>query len=130
MGDKITGSGGCLCGKIHYEICGGLRPISACHCRQCQKTSGNYVTATSCKKSEITIYGEENLKWYQSSSQAERGFCKNCGGNLFWRKHKKDNISIMAGTLDLPTGLKISKHIFVKDKSDYYQLNDGIEQFD
>lgn len=127
--DKITASGGCLCGKVHYEVRGHLNPIKACHCEQCQKTSGHFVAATSCKQSELTIYGEENLSWYDSSEEAKRGFCQNCGGNLFWQDHTRDTIAIMAGTLNKPTGLKISQHIYVADKSDYYEIKDGIQQF-
>ena len=29
--------------------------------------------------------------WYQSSQQAERGFCSICGSNVFWRLKDDDN---------------------------------------
>jgi hypothetical protein len=66
------------------------------------------------------------LVWYQSSESAERGFCGVCGSNLFWRQADSGTISITAGTLDAPTGLVMAKHIFVNDKSDYYDLSDGL----
>jgi hypothetical protein len=34
----------------------------------------------------------------------------------------------MAGTLDPPTELKLQQHIFVADKSDYYEITDGAPQ--
>jgi len=34
----------------------------------------------------------------------------------------------MAGTLDPLTGLRIGVHIFVDDKSDFYDLTDGAPQ--
>ena len=34
--------------------------------------------------------------------------------------------SITAGTLDLPTGLRIDSHIFTADKSDYYEITDDV----
>ncbi len=37
-------------------------------------------------------------------------------------------MSITAGTLDAPTHLSVEKHIFVEDKSDYYEINDHIPQ--
>lgn len=127
---KITANGGCLCGKIHYEVRGLLRPVIACHCKQCQKTSGHFVAATSCALANITIYGEDNITWFASSDEAKRAFCKECGGNLFWQNNSRDTISIMAGTLNSPTNLKTAQHIYVQDKSDYYEINDGIPQFD
>jgi hypothetical protein len=44
-------SGGCLCEGVRYTLTGDLRPIIACHCQQCQKTSGHYVAATAAKLS-------------------------------------------------------------------------------
>jgi hypothetical protein len=32
------------------------------------------------------------------------------------------HISISAGSLDRPTGLKVKEHIFLAQKGDYYQL--------
>ena len=39
---------------------------------------------------------------------ARRGFCGICGSNLFWEAVGKPYISIMAGSLDKPTGLKLA----------------------
>jgi hypothetical protein len=33
-------------------------------------------------------------------------------------------------TLDTPTGLAIEKHIFIRDKSDYYALTDDLPKSD
>ena len=37
-------------------------------------------------------------------------------------------MSIMAGTLDQPTGIEASEHIYVEFKADYYDLEDGLPQ--
>jgi len=66
------------------------------------------------------------LKWYQSSEEARRGFCQECGANVFWES-LDDLVSIAAGTIDEPTGLKTLRHIFVADKGDYYEIEDGLE---
>jgi len=118
-------TGGCLCGGIRYEISGPLRPVIYCHCRQCQKTSGHHVAASSAPRDSIKITGE--LRWYRSSETARRGFCPTCGGNLFWDGPGK-NLSIMAGTLDDTAGLTAAGHIFVADKAAYLTLGDGLPQ--
>ena len=38
-------------------------------------------------------------------------------------------IDIWAGTLDVPTGLKLVRHIYVASKSDYYEIEDGLPRF-
>jgi hypothetical protein len=43
---------------------------------------------------------------------------------LFWEPTPATtHISISAGSLDRPTGLKVMEHIFLAQKSDYYELN-------
>lgn len=122
-------TGGCLCNSISYRVTGDLRSVVACHCLQCQKTSGNFVAATRANKADLTLLKSSTLKWFNSSETAKRGFCGDCGSNLFWQSTGSEFISIFAGTLDQPTGLSLSKHIFVDYKSDYYQLNDDLPKF-
>lgn len=114
-------TGSCLCGGVRYAVAGPLRQIVACHCGQCRKTSGHYVAATQAALADLTIT-EETLSWFQSSAEAERGFCRRCGGNLFWRPVGGARISIFAGTLDAPTGLKMTAQIHPEEKADYYDL--------
>jgi hypothetical protein len=123
---KSKHTGGCLCEGVRYVVEGALREVIACHCSQCRRTSGHFVAASSALKSALRLERSDSLRWYRSSPGAERGFCSICGGNLFWRPDEGELISIMAGTLDTPTNLKITEHIFVADKSDYYTINDAV----
>jgi hypothetical protein len=120
-----SATGRCLCGAVRYRVDGPMREAVACHCSQCRRSSGNFVVATAAANGDLTIEGAENLVWHASSDAAERGFCGVCGGNLFWRRFGGDSTSIMAGTLDPPTGLSVARHIFVADKSDFYEIGDG-----
>ena len=122
--------GGCLCGGVRYAVRGVLRDIIACHCSQCRRTSGHFVAASGAESDRITFEKADTLVWFASSDHAERGFCARCGGNLFWRPFRNDRgwTSIMAGSLDPPTQLKLTQHIYVRDKSDYYEITDGAPQ--
>ena len=68
------------------------------------------------------------LKWHASSDSAKRGFCGVCGSFLFWKHNDETTISFSMGSLDGATGLRLSKHIFVGEKGDYYDINDGLPQ--
>ncbi len=114
--------GSCLCGGVTYELEEPLRDGVACHCTQCRKTSGHYWSATNVANEQFHITKSETLKWYRSSNQARRGFCDACGSSLFWQRQGADNISIGAGTLDTPTGITTSRHIYIGDKGDYYEI--------
>ena len=123
-------TGGCLCGGVRYRIRGALRGVIACHCTQCRKTSGHHVAMTSVASENLSLISSDTLSWYKSSEFAERGFCRVCGGNLFWRPFGEDTISVAAGTLDTPTHLTLIEHIYVADKSDYYEINDDLPKKD
>ena len=115
--------GSCVCRAVTFRVEGPMRPVVACHCHQCRKTSGNYVAATSVPRGAVSIDG--SVAWFQSSDTARRGFCGICGGNLFW-DGPGANLSIMAGTLDGATGLTLAGHIFCADKGDWYDLPDDV----
>ena len=124
------GSGSCLCGNVKYTINGPLREVVACHCQQCRKQSGHFFAATDCADEDLTIHDGGNLQWYAASSEAKRGFCGKCGSILFWRRNDASQTSILAGSLDNEGDIKLTKHIFCSDKGDYYEINDGLPQFE
>ncbi|WP_425052294.1 GFA family protein [Psychromarinibacter sp. S121] len=117
--------GSCLCGDVRYAVTGPLRPVVACHCIQCRKTSGHFVAATSAPRDTVKVTGP--VAWYQSSPEARRGFCPRCGSSLFW-DGPGSHISIHAGTLDGETGLALAGHIFCAFKGDYYPISDPLPQ--
>ncbi len=81
---------------------------------------------TSAASADLTLVSSGTLQWYRSSPAAERGFCRVCGSNLFWRPDGEGRTAITAGTLDSPTGIKLAEHIFVADKGDYYPIDDDL----
>lgn len=127
-GDTEHG-GGCLCGGVRYTLTGELRDVFACHCSQCQRAGGHYLAATQARREQLTIESAETLARYESSPGIQRSFCARCGSNLFWEHMAGPKVSITAGTLDSPTGLKLTAHTFVADKGDYYEIGDGVPQY-
>ena len=123
-------TGSCLCGAVKYEVHGALRPVLACHCIQCRKQTGNYMSATAANDDEMTVTESRGLKWYRSSDIAQRGFCQECGSVLFWKKDGSDCTSITAGTIDGPTGAPLEGHIFCESAGDYYEIAGGTFRLD
>lgn len=121
--------GGCLCGAVRYRAREPLRDVIDCHCNQCQRWSGHIVAATSVARDRLDIVDRTSLRWFESSPGVRRGFCGRCGSSLFWDDSEHASVSIMAGTLDPPSGLKTRMHIYVADKGDYHRIDDGLPQF-
>ena len=120
----LTNTGSCLCGAVSFRTNGRLRGVVYCHCTQCRKQTGHFMAATSAQRQDFKLIRAAPLRWYRASAQAERGFCSTCGSTLFWRADHGEEISIAAGTLDGPTGLRIEGHIFCADQGDYYHIPD------
>lgn len=117
-------TGSCLCGAVRFDV-QNLRDVVACHCLQCRKTTGNYMSATAANNADLKMTETRGLKWYRSSDTAQRGFCQDCGSVLFWKGDGRDYTAITAGSIDGKTGLKLMGHIFCDSAGDYYEIAGG-----
>jgi hypothetical protein len=78
---------------------------------------------TECHPGQVTLQEEAWLRWYDADER-RRGFCGRCGASVFWRETADPHtISIAAGTLDAPTGLRTTEQIWVESAGDYYELS-------
>lgn len=123
-------TGGCACGRVRYAVNGSLRPVVACHCRDCRRASGHFWAATRAHENDLRVEDHTYLRWYESSADARRGFCTHCGSSLFFDRRSVAATAIAAGSLDEPTHLTLVQHIFVAEAGDYYTLDDGLPQAD
>jgi hypothetical protein len=124
-------TGGCLCGGVRYEVRGPLRDVLICHCVECRRWHGNVAASTAAARADLALTGQRGLRWIaspESDAHARRGFCGECGSSLFWQRDGAADISIAAGCLDAPTGLRTVGHIFVAHRGDYYDIADGLPQ--
>lgn len=85
---------------------------------------------TAVRKQDLSLLEQRGLRWAQSpdsEARARRGFCAECGSSLFWDAPQRETISVAAGTLDGPTGLRVAAHWYVSQAGDYYELvADGV----
>lgn len=122
------GTGGCLCGAVRYQARGPLRDVVNCHCGRCRRTHGHFGAYAEVASDDLALLEDRALGWYVTDGR-ERGFCRECGASLFWRRAGSGSTSISAGTLDEPTGLRTVAHIFVDSKGDYYEIVDELPRF-
>jgi hypothetical protein len=120
-------TGRCLCGAVAYEVRGPLRDVFICHCEECRRWHGYVAACTAAKREDLVLTEQRGLRWVQSPDSdagARRGFCGECGSSLFWDPPRRETISIAAGSLDQPTGLRVVEHWFVSQAADYDALPD------
>ncbi len=122
-----TYTGSCLCGAVSFEAM-GLSDIWYCHCKQCQKLTGRYIAAAGVLRENLQISGPVN--WLPISEKSNSGHCKSCGSYMFWDEAARDTVSVLVGCLDDTDGLDVMGHIFVEEKADYFEIADGLPQFE
>lgn len=132
MSESIeTQEGGCDCRAVRYSVSGELKDVTVCHCGQCRRIGGYAWASVRVAPANLTFLSDDDLVWRQSSDWAERGFCAKCGSALFYRMHDKpDRIAVAAGSFDDTSGLKVWRHIFVKDKAGYMDIGGEAPQID
>jgi hypothetical protein len=99
---EIEWTGGCQCGAVRYRLLTPPGHASICHCRMCQKASGQPFMA-------LARVRDKDLRWtrgrpstFASSNIVERGFCSACGTPLTYRRVQSGDISVTIGSLDEP----------------------------
>ena len=118
-----TTRGSCHCGAIRYQVTGELTGVIHCHCGDCRRWHGHFAAYAVAKLADFEITeGAEKLKWYESSGNARRGFCPECGSSIFKDNKDGEKIVLSVGALEAPTELAFLKNIFEDSKGDYYTL--------
>ena len=109
-------SGRCLCGEIIYSVDSEPLFSGNCHCKDCQRSSGSaYVPALVFLEKDVSIVGQ--AKYFESASDSgsihTRGFCANCGSQLFAK------FSAMPGMLGIKAGT-LNHSLHYVPKLDFY----------
>lgn len=76
-------------------------------------------------KEDFSYTNDSGLAWFNSSSEARRGFCKDCGSALFKEQITGPKILISVGSLDDTSDLKNIKNVFTEEAGTYYLMPDG-----
>ena len=82
--------------------------------------------ATAARFDELEFSEERGLRWIDSPDSvhdARRGFCAECGSSLFWQAPGSEKVSIAAGCLDAPTGIRTVDQIWLESAGDYYEVD-------
>jgi hypothetical protein len=126
-------SGRCECSEVQYQVDGDLLDFSHCHCSICRRIHGAaFASWGGVSKSDFSyISGEQNIKRYAFSSQADTIFCGICSSTLLVDyKPEADMLYITLGTVNGEISCPTGSHQFVGSKAPWYEISDDLPQFD
>ena len=112
--------GQCLCGAVTFEAESVDPHVHACHCSMCRGWTGGPMLAATANG--VTFGGAEHIKRYQSSEWAERGFCAECGGTLFYHLQGPDMYMIATGCFADQEQFALQGEIYIDEKPPGYNF--------
>jgi hypothetical protein len=108
MAQEMTG--GCACGRVRFTAEVEDDDAYLCHCRMCQRSSGNVSLALKTLEQAAVRWSVEP-DWYQSSPIAERPFCAACGTSLGFRYIKDTTkMDLTVASFDDPSQFRPTAH--------------------
>lgn len=122
-------NGSCLCGLVKYEISNGIGDIVHCHCATCRKAHGSaFSSVAAVNDSDFKLFGQHNLKSFESSAGKFRFFCSECGSQVYAKRNSTSHIILRLGSLDSDVHAEEKEHIWVSQKANWYNLNSKLPE--
>ena len=125
----MTIYGGCLCGKVRYQVSGILRQADHCHCSMCRRQHGAaFASYAEVNPDEFEwVTGENLTRNYEKLPGSGWCFCSECGSSLAGTNNGRVT-SITLGTVEGDPGVKPEAHIFVGSKAVWDEICDDLPQ--
>ena len=127
MNSLNTIEGGCLCGAVRYRCQGKPEWVGNCHCWMCKKHTGSAFMTF------VLFEGRDRVNWlkdppakYVMDDGVERGFCAKCGSTISFSRPDREEVNVLAGSLDNPDEVEPMLHIFTAQKCAWIDINDGL----
>ena len=131
MANTVTG--GCLCRKIRYEISQPVQNIIACHCTNCQKSSGSGMSHNTVIPSNAFKLTAGQPKVFtdtaNSGNKLYRAFCGDCGSPIYRQREKMPEMMVVkVGTLDDSNSMKHAMNIWTNSARPWINMSPDIER--
>jgi hypothetical protein len=126
-------TGGCLCGRVRFEVT--APPVSAgyCHCTRCQRRTGTAaaISARVAPGSFRLLSGKELLGAYRPEDGFAKVFCTNCGSALWSESPDDPEIKgVRFGAFDGDPGIRPDHRQFVAYAAPWEPIpDDGLPRY-
>ena len=122
-------TGGCLCGRVQYQIESSLRNGRSCHCSRCRKafSGSGSAYAEVVPGSFSWTRGKDNLTHYETVPGWGMSFCRSCGTTLCGM-HEGEVHGVTLGGVDGDPGVQIDMHIFVDSRAPWDHIGGDAPQ--
>jgi hypothetical protein len=123
--------GRCECGEVRYQVADAFRYAQNCHCSRCRAATGSAFkpfAGIEREKLELTRGGDRLLVVGEPTLNDTR--CATCGSLLYSVVRDGAYVHVALGSLVDAPSIRPTAHIFVGSKAPWYEITDGLPQFD
>jgi hypothetical protein len=132
---KLPQTGGCLCGRIRYEISEAPKLIYTCHCIDCQHLSSSaFSMAMIVPSGAFRLLGDQ-LRPIRSTTDSGRvkvrWVCPHCACWVFnTNTQNADLRNVRCGTLDDTSWPRPTVHFWTRSKQPWVRLPEADQTFE
>lgn len=129
----MTARARCFCGAVGVDVEWPSKWVAHCHCTMCQRAHGaGVVTWVGMERERCTLVDDAHqLRWYDSSPGAQRGFCAVCGTTLFFRSERwPGELHVVRSNFIDPVDREPSVHTYWSSHAEWLRLDpdDGLKR--
>jgi hypothetical protein len=126
-------TGGCLCGRVRFELSEPPLEAGYCHCTRCQRRTGTGASLNArIDGSKLRMLaGTEFVNGFRHrDGGAEKCFCSECGAHLFSRNPENPaRMSVRMGAFDQDPGVRPTWRAYVAYAAPWEPIpDDGLER--
>ena len=125
--------GGCQCKQVRYQFTGEPLTCYACHCTECQTSSGSAFTLSMIlnRKDIKIIQGEVAInRFNHNGAIVERHHCDNCGTALWYGAEEyPDIVAFKPGTFDDTKWFNPIAHLWIRSAQPWIKIDQDTAQY-
>lgn len=122
--------GSCYCGSVQFSVQLPVKWCAHCHCSICRRMHGAaFVTWFGVAREQCTL-NEDDVIWYSSSAEAERGHCRHCASQLFFRSSRwPGELHIALAAISDDIEMSPQAHVFTESAVPWLSIGDDLPRF-
>jgi len=126
-----TLTGGCLCGRIRYEVADEFEYSLICHCSKCRRATGSaFKPFAGIRIEALSVVSGASSTMTYGDAEAHDLHCRSCGSLLYSLVRDGAYAHVTLGTLEDEPSIRPTAHIFVASKAPWYEIRDALPQHD
>jgi hypothetical protein len=124
-------AGRCECGTVRYRVADAFLYAAYCHCSRCRAATGSaFKPFAGIERDKLELTDGLDTLLIVGSDKLNDTRCGTCGSLLFSVVRDGAYVHVAMGSLVDAPGTRPSHHIFVGSKAPWFDITDGLPQFE